>query len=193
MRLIGKFFSLVFILSFFVSCAHHRSGRYVFQNGSWQFESSKTGFMNYLGNPGTYVDYDGEGKFLWPVPSSKKITSFYGPRGSRFHDGIDIKARSGASIIAVEDGVVSFSGRMRGYGNIVIVKHGDKYHSVYAHNKRNFVKKGSRVSQGEVIAAVGSSGRSTGPHLHFEIRKHNRNYNPLAYYSKLRKYVAGNN
>tara|TARA_B100001971_G_C18268046_1_gene596669 strand:- start:107393 stop:107950 length:558 start_codon:yes stop_codon:yes gene_type:complete len=174
---------ILFLLSLFIftSCAM-RSGRYVYSNGKWVFKSSNVGLFNEGG--GYSTDYRATGDFIWPVPSSKKISSHFGKRGSRRHEGIDIPARHGSNILAARGGKVTFSGRMRGYGNIVVVKHDGGYHTVYAHNSKNYAKKGQRVSTGEVIALVGNTGRSTGSHLHFEVRKNNVNQNPMAYYKK---------
>ena len=165
----------------FTSCAM-KSGSYVYRNGQWVFKSSNVGLFNARG--GYSTDYRSTGDFIWPVPSSKKVSSHFGMRGSRMHEGIDIPARKGSNIIAARDGKVIFSGRMRGYGRVVVVKHDGGYHTVYAHNNKNYAKKGQNVSSGEVIALVGNSGRSTGNHLHFEIRKNNKNQNPMAYYKK---------
>jgi len=184
---------LVSLFCFLASCAHHRSGRYVLKNNKWVFVNSNTGFLNHFNQKGTFSDSEGVGNFIWPIPSSTKVSSFYGPRKDRFHDGIDIKARRGSHILAAASGKVIYSGSMRGYGKIIIIDHKNGYHSVYAHNSRHFVKRGQKVSQGEVIGKVGSTGRSTGPHLHFEIRKRNKNYNPLVYFPDLRKRVANRN
>lgn len=120
------------------------------------------------------------GDFGWPVRGGE-VTSRYGPRWGRMHQGIDIGARSGTPIRSAGDGVVSFSSRLGGYGNVVIVKHGDGVATVYAHNRKNRVKKGRRVRKGDVIAEVGQSGNATGPHLHFEVRNHDRHSDPLRY------------
>jgi len=180
-----RILSVITFMILFSSCAM-RSGKYVMKNGQWVFQKSSVGFMNkkFFGGSSNSVDYRSVGDFMWPVPSSKKISSHYGKRGSRMHEGIDIPARAGASIMAAKGGKVTFSGRMRGYGNVVVVKHDRGFHTVYAHNKRNFARKGQSVSKGEVIAAVGNTGRSTGNHLHFEIRRNNKNQNPMAYYKK---------
>lgn len=95
------------------------------------------------------------------------------------HDGIDIPARSGSHILAVNDGVVVYSGNgFGGYGNVLILSHRYGFFSLYAHNKVNYAKKGETVHKGQVIAQVGSTGKSTGPHLHFEIRRDGRALNP---------------
>jgi lipoprotein NlpD len=120
---------------------------------------------------------------LWPV--NGMINSGYGPRGSSFHDGIDIAAAEGTPILAVEKGEVIYSDQLRGYGNIVIVRHGAGIISVYAHNEVNLVREGQQVAKGETIARVGSTGRVTGPHLHFEIRKNNSAQDPLRYLPQL--------
>lgn len=120
---------------------------------------------------------------LWPV--SGMINSSYGPRGSSFHDGIDIAAPEGTAIQAIERGEVIYSDQLRGYGNIVIVRHQGGIVSVYAHNQVNLVREGQQVGKGEVIAKVGSTGRVTGPHLHLEIRKNNTAQDPLRYLPQL--------
>lgn len=187
-------FVLLFILLLGLgSCAHHSSGRYVLQNGKWVFKKSNTGFSRLGSDESHRIDNqhyaDTEGLFVWPVPSSKKVSSYFGLRGGKHHDGVDIPAVTGTSIVAAREGVVSFSGRMRGYGRVVIIKHEGNYHTVYAHNRKNFVSKGQRVSRGEVIGKVGSSGRSSGPHLHFEIRRNNRVRNPARYLARLQRYL----
>lgn len=146
--------------------------------------------MRFIQNPsvdGSMYDYADTGRFLWPVPASRRISSFYGMRKGRHHDGIDIPARRGSHVLAAERGKVVFSGKMRGYGNVVVIKHDGGYHTVYGHNKSHYVKKGQKVSRGEVIAQVGSTGRSSGPHVHFEIRKNNKVRNPSNYLNKAKK------
>jgi lipoprotein NlpD len=124
-----------------------------------------------------------EKALLWPINGS--INSGYGARGAAFHDGIDIGAPEGTPIRAVDKGEVIYSDQIRGYGNIVIVRHGGGIVSVYAHNQINLVREGQSVDRGEVIAKVGSTGRVTGPHLHFEIRKHNAAQDPMRYLPQL--------
>lgn len=118
------------------------------------------------------------GDFLWPVPSSNRVSSKFGPRWGRHHDGIDIPARAGAHVVAAQDGVIVHSGTMGGYGNIIVISHASGLFSVYAHNKKNLVRQNQTVHRGQVIAQVGSSGHSTGPHLHFEIRHDSRALDP---------------
>lgn len=116
-------------------------------------------------------------KFSWPVEGS--VISAFGIRNGRRHDGIDIKAESGTKIHAAAGGKVVFNGRLRGYGNMVILEHKDRFYSVYAHNSKNTVKKGQKVARKQVIGYVGSTGRATGPHLHFEVRRGDKARNPL--------------
>lgn len=129
--------------------------------------------------------------FLWPV--SGTINSGFGPRGSGFHDGIDIAAPEGTPILAIEAGEVIYSDQLRGYGNMVILRHAGGIVSVYAHNESNLVREGQSVARGEVVARVGSTGRVTGPHLHFEIRRNNAAQDPLRYLPQLCCVTASDN
>jgi murein DD-endopeptidase MepM/ murein hydrolase activator NlpD len=118
--------------------------------------------------------------FAWPVRGT--LTSRYGRRWGRRHDGIDIGARSGTQVAAAERGRVIYSGNGLGaYGNVVIIRHPGNFETVYAHNRRNRVRRGDIVRKGQVIAEVGATGNATGPHLHFEVRKKNRAFDPLRF------------
>jgi murein DD-endopeptidase MepM/ murein hydrolase activator NlpD len=122
-------------------------------------------------------------KFLWPVPSSKRVSSGFGRRWGRKHEGIDIAARRGAHIIAADDGVVVYSGKeLGGYGNITVIAHSGGFFTVYAHADKNYTRKGQKVYRGQVIAAVGSTGRSTGNHLHFEVRRDSHAFDPKKFF-----------
>lgn len=131
----------------------------------------------------------GNGKFMWPVPSSSRISSPYGYRihpiygTKKFHSGIDIAASSGSAIVAAEAGTVILSswGYNGGYGNYVIISHGNGYTTRYAHCSNLYVKVGDTVKKGQTIAAVGSTGASTGPHCHFEVRINGESQNPVNY------------
>ena len=118
-------------------------------------------------------------RFEWPLRG--RLTSRFGARWGRRHEGIDVAARRGTLIHAAEDGRVIHSGRLGDYGKVVIVRHGGNYRSVYAHADRTHVKRGQKVRKGQKIAEVGSTGRSTGPHLHFEIRYHETPKDPMLY------------
>ena len=98
-----------------------------------------------------------------------------------WHDGVDFAGREGSDILAVASGVVSWSGHKSGYGTMVEVSHGDGLITRYAHNQENLVDVGDLVRRGDVIALMGSSGRSTGPHVHFEVFKHGRAVDPATY------------
>jgi lipoprotein NlpD len=117
--------------------------------------------------------------FAWPVEG--RVSSRFGARERGYHDGIDISAPRGAPVRAARPGKVIFSDRLSGYGNVIIVEHPGGYTSVYANNERNLVAKGRSVHEGERIATIGSSGRASGPQLHFEIRKDNVARNPIYY------------
>ena len=123
--------------------------------------------------------YDGPLRFAWPVKG--RLTSRFGLRGNRPHEGIDLGAPHGTPIFAAEAGRVIHSGRFGAYGKVVILKHAGAYRSVYAHARRLFVEKGDFVERGQKIAEVGATGRATGPHLHFEIRRGEAAHDPLAY------------
>lgn len=123
------------------------------------------------------------------IPTGKPVedgwvSSFYGYRidpfnGKKtFHDGLDIAAKSGSDVMAVADGIVTWVGERGGYGGLVEVDHGNGYVTRYAHNKTIKVKKGDRVSKGETLALMGSTGRSTGPHVHFEVLRDGQHVNP---------------
>jgi len=109
----------------------------------------------------------GTGRFIWPVEGGGEVTP--GRGFSAWHTGIDIGAAQGVNIFAADSGVVWFSGYGRTQGNYIIIYHGT-YWTLYLHNSINLVHQGREVAQGEVIGKVGSTGRSTGPHLHYEIR-----------------------
>lgn len=118
-------------------------------------------------------------EFNWPIRG--QLNSRFGWRSGRRHEGVDIGAKSGTVIRASESGRVILSGKLGDYGRVVIVKHAGRYSSVYAHNRRNKVKKGAFVEKGDAIAEVGSSGNASGPHLHFEIRRDRKPQDPLAF------------
>lgn len=121
----------------------------------------------------------GTARYIWPVRG--RLTSPYGPRWGRFHHGIDIAAPNGTNIVAAGGGTVSFAGWRGGYGNTVIIDHGGGFQTLYAHASALLVKAGQRMTQGQAIARVGSTGQSTGPHLHFEVRVNGATRDPRAY------------
>ncbi len=158
-----------------------------FKGREWIFIPSKVGIAYFLKDTYVIEDYRGlgSGRFVWPVPHFYRVSSHFGPRGRKHHDGIDIPAPRGTPIIAADTGVVIYSDNgIRGYGNMIVIAHGDDIFTVYAHNRKNKVDKGDRVDKGQVIGLVGNTGRSTGPHLHFEIRVKNKVRNPAQFLSK---------
>jgi murein DD-endopeptidase MepM/ murein hydrolase activator NlpD len=119
------------------------------------------------------------GVFYWP--NRGRITSRFGPRWGEKHSGIDIASPTGTPIKAADGGVVSFAGWNGNYGRLVIINHENGYTTYYGHCNTIKVKKGQRVARGDVIGTVGETGRTTGPHLHFEVRKNGVPVNPLSY------------
>lgn len=120
-------------------------------------------------------------RFEWPI--SGQVISPFGPRHGVPHNGLDISARRGTPIQAAAGGRVIFASVMRGYGNVIILDHGDKYFTVYAHNQKNLVGKADAthpidVKAGQTIALVGDSGNAQSPHLHFEVRFENKAVDP---------------
>ncbi len=112
----------------------------------------------------------GSGTYTWPVQGGGRLTSGFGMRNGRFHAGIDIAAPTGTGILAADSGVVVFSGWDGGYGLTLVIRHGN-YYTRYAHNSSNLVRVGETVERGQLIGRIGSTGNSTGAHLHFEVRR----------------------
>ncbi len=127
------------------------------------------------------------GKIGWPSPGYYKVTSPYGYRThpilkkKKLHTGIDIAVPSGSTIVASNAGKVIYSGYYGGYGNTVIIDHGGKISTLYAHNSKLLVKVGDEVEKGKAVAKSGSTGLSTGPHLHFEVRENGQHVDPMKY------------
>jgi murein DD-endopeptidase MepM/ murein hydrolase activator NlpD len=125
---------------------------------------------------------------IWPTKGW--LSSGFGYRESpftgekEFHKGIDVSTRAGAPIVASANGVVSFAGWDRGYGRVVVIRHRHGFETKYAHLKKCLVKTGRPVKRGEAIGLVGSSGKSTGPHLHYEVHLNGVPVNPIRYVLK---------
>jgi murein DD-endopeptidase MepM/ murein hydrolase activator NlpD len=115
------------------------------------------------------------------------LSSKFGKRADPFtgklehHEGVDFAGKEGADVVAVGDGVVSWAGKRFGYGNMVEVTHGNGYVTRYGHNKKSLVKVGDTVKKGQLVALMGSTGRSTGPHVHFEVLHNGKTVNPGKY------------
>ena len=137
---------------------------------------------------GVNLSYDG-GAFCWPAPSYTRISSPFGYRThptlgvQLFHNGVDLASPSGSKILCAYDGIVVAADYTSVMGNYIMVDHGDGLYTVYMHASALYVSKGDVVIKGENIAAVGSTGRSTGPHLHFSVRKNGEYVDPMAYIS----------
>lgn len=116
-----------------------------------------------------------------PIQDKHRFTSGFGPRWGRMHNGLDFAAPHGTPIYATADGVVVFAGRQSAYGRLIKIKHDFGYETRYAHLSKIRVKNGQRVSRGERIGDMGNTGRSTGTHLHYEIRSNGKAVNPMNY------------
>lgn len=145
------------------------------ENGLFESAAKEKGFPTGF-RPFTVRVYNG--LYRWPLKAGV-VSSEFGRRWKRRHEGIDIAADEGVPILASAAGTVIYAGDgMRGYGNAVILRHDDKTTTLYAHNQSLLVRKGDKISAGQQIAALGSTGHSTGPHVHFELRIKNKAVNP---------------
>lgn len=161
-----------------VGCSSFPKRQGLFSNRQ-AVENSKQGLFDPDFSP------DGEkfraGTFKWPLKRIE-ITSPFGKRGRVSHDGVDLRAPRGTKVFASKPGTVLYSqSRVRGYGKLVILRHDDGFFTLYGHNSKLLVRSGDRVRAGQPIALSGSTGRSTGPHLHFEIRRGTLALNPVSY------------
>lgn len=135
----------------------------------------------------TYTTANAEEGFLWPAPTSKNITSGFGNRKialygyERFHTGVDIHGAIGTEILAIADGTVVVSTFDNGWGEYMIINHGNNILSLYAHMDCRYIKRGEKVERGQAIGELGNSGFSSGPHLHFEIRENGTPINPFRF------------
>lgn len=138
---------------------------------------------------GSLMAYDG-GQFKWPIASYTRISSDFGTRPdpllgiNKFHSGIDLASPTGTAIFAAYDGKVVAATYSSSMGNYIMIDHGDSLYTIYMHASKLYVKTGDIVVRGETIAAVGSTGRSTGPHLHFSVRLNGEYVSPWNYLSK---------
>ncbi len=125
------------------------------------------------------------GTMSWPVPGHSRVSSPFGYRihpilkTKKFHSGIDIPAPRGSNVIAGASGIVIHSGTLGGYGKVIMIDHGSGIVTLYAHNSSLIASNGENVNKGDTIAKIGSTGMSTGPHLHFEVRKNGAYENPI--------------
>ena len=140
-------------------------------------QRSSSAVQGYLMSGGKFKKGSGQ----LSMPTSGQFTSPFGQRWGRLHAGIDIAAGIGTPIWASDTGTVRFAGSMSGYGNYTCIQHTNSLSTCYAHQSRIGVSVGQSVSQGQVIGAVGNTGRSTGPHLHFEVRVNGNPVDPMGY------------
>ncbi len=120
-----------------------------------------------------------KGTLDWPLRGV--LYGRFGKKGKEPHDGVDLAAPAGTPVKTAAEGQVLYAGEQKGYGKIVIVEHGNELVTLYAHNRDLRVKSGQKVRKGQVVATVGESGRTSGPHLHFEVRKNGRPIDPLTF------------
>ena len=147
-----------------------------------------------LGGQQPRTSWEGTGIFDWPLPGDFSITSPFGERGDpftgelSFHDGVDIAAPEGTAILTAADGVVTAANRTDpwggSYGYYVRIRHDETYETLYAHCAEVLVRAGQEVRQGEIIALVGSTGNSTGSHLHFEVREGRDKVDAMTFFQK---------
>ena len=156
-----------------------------------QFEQVNKEILEVALSQGLSADYIG-GEMAWPVPGYTKITSNYGMRVHpitgvyKLHTGVDISAPIGANFVAANDGIVTKAYYNSAYGNMVMIDHGGGISTLYAHGSEILVQVGQTVSRGEPILKVGSTGYSTGPHAHFEVRINGIVTNPIEYITGLK-------
>ncbi|MCL1912017.1 MAG: M23 family metallopeptidase [Leptospirales bacterium] len=118
-------------------------------------------------------------EFIWPVDGIRHVSSLFGHRNRNFHAGIDVPAAKGTPVVAAMDGKVVSCAYAGGHGNSLLIAHKNNFYTRYSHNSEIMVKPGEDVKKGQIIALAGSTGNSTGPHLHFEIRFNDIPLNPL--------------
>lgn len=158
----------------------------VYEDARRQEDALKASLAPSLSKETDTVKYTG-GVFCWPAPSYTRISSPYGYRihpiykTKKFHSGVDMAAPGGTNILAAADGVVKMAGWNGGYGNCVVIDHGGGVSTLYGHSQRLLVSKGQTVKKGQVIALVGTTGASTGNHLHFEVLLNGKTTDPMPY------------
>lgn len=157
------------------------------ENTSWFFNKNTSLKKGFSFLPNFSNEIFGNGDFIWPVPGYTSITSEFGYRTHpitgvyKLHTGTDVGAPIGADFVAMADGIVITAGTNTAYGNMVMISHGNGIVSLYAHGSKLLVKTNDVVKQGDPVLKVGSTGYSTGPHAHFEIRVNDEYVNPMQF------------
>ncbi|MFI5390014.1 MAG: M23 family metallopeptidase [Bacteriovoracales bacterium] len=153
-----------------------------FEPGTWYYIPQMRGVIGTLGSVGL-VKALASGDLQWPVPVTRNISSEYGGRWGKEHKGIDIPAPVGSPILAVDDGEVVYAGNeLSGFGNLTVIAHNYGVFSVYGHANKLLTQKGDKVKRGQIIAEVGNTGVSTGPHLHLEVRWQGQPMDPETFF-----------
>ncbi len=147
-------------------------GMKIFIPGVRKIESEKT-------EVGRITRRSDASPMVWP--SQGTLSSGYGMRHGRMHQGVDLTRDKGKDIVAAGSGTIKFAGNKEGFGKTIIIDHGNGLSTLYAHSEKLYVSKGEKVKQGKLISKMGSTGKSTGIHLHFEIHKNGIPQNPLRY------------
>jgi murein DD-endopeptidase MepM/ murein hydrolase activator NlpD len=156
-----------------------KTGQWIFIPGAKKVLKVEVIIEDVVAEPGekTKVAYK-KLDFIWPVEG--KISDVFEGAESKRHQGIDISSPLGMPIKASNAGTVIYSNNtIKGYGNLIIVRHSEEFVTIYAHNQVNLIEEGMWVEKGQIIGKVGQTGRATGPHLHFEIRRNNKALDPL--------------
>jgi len=156
------------------------SALYIYHDDAWSVFIGETVEFDANATPLNYMGNLGDGTLAWPYRGDG-ISSGFGVRANGYHIGIDIKGSVGDILVAADDGVVTLAEWYEDYGNLIIIEHADGMETWYGHLSAYAVSKGDTVTRGQIIGAVGSTGQSTGPHLHFEVRVDGQTVDPLLY------------
>jgi murein DD-endopeptidase MepM/ murein hydrolase activator NlpD len=173
------------------SCtSFHGPGSYQAQGNGMQRETPQAFNEEDVGGPGPRISWSGERRyskkeeeiqFDWPLDRARLSRGFR-IGGKKSHWGLDLANKKGTEILAAEKGTVIYTGRgFHGYGNLIVIEHGNEWATLYAHLSSITVKEGDEVQRGQEIGLMGSTGHSTGSHLHFEMRHNRQPVNPMAY------------
>jgi murein DD-endopeptidase MepM/ murein hydrolase activator NlpD len=158
-----------------------QTGQRIFIPGAKKVLKVEIYFEDVVAGPGEKIKIVYK-KLDFILPVEGKISDVFQEAEDRKHQGIDISSPLGTPIKASHDGIVIYSNHtIKGYGNLIILRHSEEYVTVYAHNQVNLVEEGTWVEKGQIIGKVGHTGRASGPHLHFEIRKNNKALDPMLF------------